>query len=182
MRFGFLTPYTCRYYALIVGVVTFLYLYLTVRLAQWRANIRREMTNKSREEDAVKNDSMIAYETVKYFNAEEYEFGRYRGAVQAFQRAEYQVLLSLNIMNVSQNVVFTLGLMAACFLCAYQVTTGQVKVGRFVTLLTYLAQLQVCGSEPCARVVESGMLMCATGALEFLWDFLPEHPVIYDQL
>lgn len=101
------------------------------------------MVNKSREEDAVKNDSMIAYETVKYFNAERYEFGRYREAVKAFQRAEYRVSLSLNIMNVTQNVVFTLGLLIACFLSAYQVASGQVKVGRFVTLLTYLAQLQV---------------------------------------
>lgn len=130
------------YYALIVGVVTFLYLYLTIRLAQWRAAIRREMTNKSREEDAVKNDSMIAYETVKYFNAEAYEFGRYRNAVETFQRAEYKVLLSLNIMNVSQNVVFTCGLLIACFLSAWEVTTGRRKVGKFVELLTYLAQLQ----------------------------------------
>lgn len=130
------------YYALIVAVVTFAYLYLTVRLAQWRADIRREMVNKSREEDAVKNDSMVAYETVKYFNAEAYEFNRYREAVRAYQRAEYRVLLSLNVMNVTQNVVFTLGLLIACFLSAYQVTTGQVKVGRFVALLTYLAQLQ----------------------------------------
>jgi ABC-type transport system involved in Fe-S cluster assembly fused permease/ATPase subunit len=71
-------------------------------MAQWRADIRREMVNKSREEDAVKNDSMIAYETVKYFNAEDYEFGRYRDAVNSFQKAEYRVLLSLNIMNISQ--------------------------------------------------------------------------------
>jgi ABC-type transport system involved in Fe-S cluster assembly fused permease/ATPase subunit len=113
-----------------------------VRLAQWRADIRREMVNKSREEDAVKNDSMIAYETVKYFNAEAYEFGRYRDAVKAYQKAEYMVLFSLNVMNVSQNVVFTLGLLVACFLSAYQVSQGQVKVGRFVALLTYLAQLQ----------------------------------------
>lgn len=130
------------YYALIVAVVTFCYLYLTIRMAQWRADIRREMVNKSREEDAVKNDSMIAYETVKYFNAEDYEFGRYRDAVNSFQKAEYRVLLSLNIMNISQNLVFTLGLLVACFLSAYQVTIGEAKVGKFVALLTYLAQLQ----------------------------------------
>lgn len=111
-------------------------------MAQWRADIRREMVNKSREEDAVKNDSMIAYETVKYFNAETYEFGRYRSAVRAYQRAEYHVLLSLNVMNVTQNLVFTIGLVIACFLSAYQVTTGQTDVGKFVSLLTYLAQLQ----------------------------------------
>ena len=85
---------------------------------------------------------MVSYETVKYFNAEQYEFNRYRDSVQTFQKAEYKVLISLNIMNISQNLVFTLGLMVACFICAYQITTGQRKVGKFVSLLTYMAQLQ----------------------------------------
>ncbi|KAI9828529.1 MAG: hypothetical protein M1819_006585 [Sarea resinae] len=130
------------YYAMVVAIVTFCYLYLTIRMAQWRAEIRRQMVNASREEDAVKNDSMVSYETVKYFNAESYEFNRYRGAVEAYQRAEYQVMFSLNIMNVTQNLVFTLGLLVTCFIAAYQVTNGQRKVGRFVALLTYMAQLQ----------------------------------------
>ena len=85
---------------------------------------------------------MVSYESVKYFNAEQYEFDRYRSAVTDFQKAEYKVLISLNIMNVSQNLVFTLGLMVTCFIAAYQVSTGQRKVGDFVTLLTYMAQLQ----------------------------------------
>lgn len=85
---------------------------------------------------------MVSYETVKYFNAEQYEFDRYRQAVRTFQRAEYKVLLSLNVMNVTQNLVFTLGLLITCFIAAYQVTTGQRKVGQFVGLLTYMAQLQ----------------------------------------
>ena len=85
---------------------------------------------------------MVSYETVKYFNAESYEFKRYRGAVQDFQKAEYKVLISLNIMNVSQNLVFTTGLLIICFIAAYQVTSGQRKVGDFTALLTYMAQLQ----------------------------------------
>ncbi|KAE8149129.1 hypothetical protein BDV25DRAFT_156858 [Aspergillus avenaceus] len=130
------------YYALVVTIVTFCYLYVTVRMAQWRAEIRRQMVNASRQEDAVKNDSMVSYETVKYFNAEDYEFGRYRGAVSDFQRAEYHVLFSLNLMNTSQNTVFMLGLLIACFIAAYQVSLGQRDVGEFVSLLTYMAQLQ----------------------------------------
>lgn len=130
------------YYALVVTVVTFCYLYVTVRMAQWRAEIRRQMVNASRQEDAVKNDSMVSYETVKYFNAEDYEFGRYRGAVSDYQRAEYHVLFSLNLMNTSQNTVFMLGLLIACFIAAYQVSLGQRRVGDFVSLLTYMAQLQ----------------------------------------
>jgi len=85
---------------------------------------------------------MVSYETVKYFNAEGYEFDRYRNAVGDYQRAEYKVLISLNIMNVTQNLVFTLGLLVTCFIAAYQVTNGQRKVGQFVALLTYMAQLQ----------------------------------------
>lgn len=130
------------YYALVITVVTFWYIYLTIRMAQWRAEIRREMVNADREEDAVKNDSMVSYETVKYFNAEAYEFNRYRTAVEKFQAAEYQVLFSLNIMNISQNMVFMVGLLVTCFIAAYQVTTGQQDVGKFVTLITYMGQLQ----------------------------------------
>lgn len=85
---------------------------------------------------------MVSYETVKYFNAEEYEFGRYRGAVSDFQKAEYHVLFSLNLMNTSQNTVFMMGLLIACFIAAYQVSLGQRDVGQFVSLLTYMAQLQ----------------------------------------
>jgi ABC-type transport system involved in Fe-S cluster assembly fused permease/ATPase subunit len=85
---------------------------------------------------------MVSYETVKYFNAEQYEFGRYRAAVQDFQTAEYKVLISLNVLNVSQNLVFMLGLLVICFIAAYQVTTGQRTVGDFVGLLAYMAQLQ----------------------------------------
>lgn len=130
------------YYALVVAVVTFWYIYLTIRMAQWRAEIRRQMVNSDREVDAVKNDSMVSYETVKYFNAEEYEFNRYREAVTKYQKAEYSVYISLNFMNVTQNLVFMVGLMISCFIAAYQVTTGQIRVGKFVALLTYMAQLQ----------------------------------------
>ncbi len=79
---------------------------------------------------------MVSYETVKYFNAEPNEFNRYRGAVNDYQRAEYKVLISLDIMSVLQNLVFILGLLVTCFIAAYQVTTGLRKVGQFVGLLT----------------------------------------------
>lgn len=90
----------------------------------------------------TRNDSMVSYETVKYFNAEAYEFQRYRNAVSKTQQAQWKVATTLNIMNISQNIVFTLGLMIVCFIAAYQVTSGQQNVGLFVLVLTYMAQLQ----------------------------------------
>ncbi|KAG9239021.1 putative heavy metal tolerance protein [Amylocarpus encephaloides] len=130
------------YYALIVSIITFSYLYLTIRLARWRSESRRAMTNLNREEEAMKSDSLGSYETVKYFNAENYEFTRYRNAINAFQTMEYKVIVSLNTLNISQNMVFMVGLLCTSLLSAYQVTIGLREVGDFVTLLTYMAQLQ----------------------------------------
>ncbi|KAJ5497452.1 hypothetical protein N7463_009439 [Penicillium fimorum] len=130
------------YYALAVAIMTFFYLYSTVKIASWRANMRRQMVNASRQEDAVKNDSLVSYETVKYFNAEKYEFSRYREAVSDYLRAEWHSLFAQNLMNIFQNVVFMLGLLITCFICAYQVARHQRAVGQFMTLLTYMAQLQ----------------------------------------
>ncbi|KAJ5601895.1 hypothetical protein N7510_011429 [Penicillium lagena] len=139
---GYFLIFFDAYYALVVAISTFGYLYVTIRMAQWRATIRRQMVNASRQEDAVKNDSMVSYETVKYFNAEQYEFDRYRGAVSDYQKAEYHVLFSLTLLNTCQNTVFMFGLLITCFIAAYQVSMGQQPVGRFVALLTYMAQLQ----------------------------------------
>ncbi|KAG4434977.1 hypothetical protein IFR05_009531 [Cadophora sp. M221] len=167
------------YYALVVGIITFAYLYLTVRMARWRSVQRRQMTNLSREEDAVKNDSLTSYETVKYFNAEEYEFNRYRQAVVAFQKMEYQVTISLNVLNISQNMVFMTGLLVTSFISAYQVTTGIRKAGDFVTLLTYMAQLQqplnFFGSF--YRSVQNAMI-----SGERLLELFKEQPTVVDEL
>ncbi|KAI8952018.1 ABC transporter-like protein [Xylaria longipes] len=129
-------------YAVIVCIVTFYYLFLTIRLASKTANMRRAMSNADREEEAVKNDSIISYETVKYFNAEDFEFNRYRNAIKNFQKAEAQVTWSISSMNMYQSLVFMTGMLAAVMFGAYQVTQGQREVGDFVALITYLGQLQ----------------------------------------
>ena len=165
------------YYALVIAIVTFWYVYLTIRMAQWRADIRRDMVNADREEDAVKNDSMVSYETVKYFNAEPWEFERYKNAVQKFQFAEYRVLASLNLMNVIQNMVFMLGLLITCFLAAYQVASGQRGIGAFTTLLQYMMQLQ----QPLNffgtfyRMIQSAMINS-----ERLLELFKEKPTVVD--
>ncbi|KAI1375920.1 hypothetical protein F4677DRAFT_454778 [Hypoxylon crocopeplum] len=129
-------------YAVIVCSITFYYLFLTIRMASKTADQRRAMSNADREEEAVKNDSIISYETVKYFNAEDFEFNRYREAIQNFQVAEAKVTWSISTMNICQSLVFMIGMLVAMMLGAYQVTMGSRKVGDFVTLMTYLGQLQ----------------------------------------
>ncbi|KAI0901763.1 hypothetical protein F4806DRAFT_490238 [Annulohypoxylon nitens] len=129
-------------YAVIVCSITFYYLFLTIRMASKTADQRRAMSNADREEEAVKNDSIISYETVKYFNAEDFEFNRYKEAIHNFQVAEAKVTWSISTMNICQSLVFMIGMLVAMMLGAYQVTMGSRKVGDFVTLMTYLGQLQ----------------------------------------
>lgn len=79
---------------------------------------------------------------MKYFNAEQYEFTRYRDAVSNYLDSEYHSLFAQNLMNIVQNTIFMLGLLVTCFIATYQVASGERPVGQFVTLLAYMTQLQ----------------------------------------
>ena len=121
---------------------------------------------------------MVSYETVKYFNAETYEFNRYREAIRDYQKSEYTVTLALQVMNISQTFIFMLGLTIVCFIAAYQVSIDKIRVGKFVSLLTYMVQLQ----SPLAffgtfyRVIQSSMI-----AAERLLELFKEQPTVVDR-
>lgn len=129
-------------YALWATIITFSYLVLTIQMASTRADQRRDMVNADREEEAVKNDSITAYETVKYFNAEDFEFARYREAIKTFQKAEARVTAGMNMMNMCQTIVFTTGMLIVMAIAAYEVVLGSRSISEFVMVLTYLNQLQ----------------------------------------
>ena len=130
------------YLGLVVAITTFLYIYVTIRIASWRVTLRRNYTNADREMEAVKNDSLHSWDTVKYFNAEEYEFDRYRESIKVMQGFEFFVEVTLALMNTVQGTLFMIALLSVCFIEAYQVSVGYQTVGNFVTLLIYMAQLQ----------------------------------------
>ncbi|KAK4062088.1 uncharacterized protein Triagg1_10054 [Trichoderma aggressivum f. europaeum] len=129
-------------YAQLNLVDTCWYLYMTIKMAATRADQRREMTNADREEEAVKNDSISSYETVKYFNAEEYESNRYRAKVQVFQKAEAQVQTGMVLMNICQTLVFNFGRIVAALLCGWQVLVGMRSTGDWFVVVSYMTQLQ----------------------------------------
>ncbi|KAF4978819.1 hypothetical protein FZEAL_4863 [Fusarium zealandicum] len=129
-------------YAEINLVDTCWYLYMTIKMASTRADQRRVMTNADREEEAVKNDSISSYETVKYFNAEEFESRRYQGKVGVFQNAEAQVQMGMMKMNICQTVVFNLGRIIAALVCGWQVAMGLRTTGDWFLTVSYLTQLQ----------------------------------------
>jgi ABC-type transport system involved in Fe-S cluster assembly fused permease/ATPase subunit len=129
-------------YALAVAVITFYYLHISIQMARTRADERREMVNKDREEEAVKNDSITSYETVKYFNAEGREFARYRDAMAQFQAAEAKVFYGVQQMNIAQTAVFMAGIFVIVALFAFEVAQGSRTVAEFVSMMSYLTQLQ----------------------------------------
>lgn len=129
-------------YAQINLIDTCWYLYMTIKMASTRADQRREMTNADREEEAVKNDSISSYETVKYFNAEEYESNRYRDKVGAFQKAEAKVQMGMVMMNICQTLVFNLGRILAALICGWQVAVGMRDSSEWFVVISYLTQLQ----------------------------------------
>ncbi|KIW34875.1 uncharacterized protein PV07_01622 [Cladophialophora immunda] len=130
------------YLGLVVAIVTFLYIYVTIRLASWRVTLRRNYVNAQREMEAVKNDSLHSWDTVKYFNAEDYEFNRYRSSIKLMQNFEYWVDVTLAYMNTVQGALFMVALLIASFIEAFEVAQGDQTVGNFVLLITYMAQLQ----------------------------------------
>lgn len=138
----FLTAKFDIYLGLVVAIVTFLYIYVTIRLAAWRVTLRRNYTTADREMEAIKNDSLHSWDTVKYFNAEAYEFERYRKSIKSMQGYELMVEMTLALMNTVQGTLFMVALLAVCYIEAYQVSVGYQTVGNFVTLLFYMAQLQ----------------------------------------
>ena len=138
----FLTVTFDIYIGLVVAITTVLYIYVTIRLASWRVKLRRDYVTADREMEAVKNDSLHSWDTVKYFNAEGYEFTRYRSSIIVMQKFEYWVQVTLSYMNTVQGALFMMALLSACFIEAYQVAHGYRTVGKFVILITYMAQLQ----------------------------------------
>jgi ATP-binding cassette, subfamily B, vacuolar membrane transporter HMT1/ACLQ len=84
----------------------------------------------------------MAYETVQHNCAVKAETEKFKNQVTVYQKAERLVLLSLNLLNVTQSSVFTLGTAMIVGVSAYKISIGQQKVSEFVTLISYFAQLQ----------------------------------------
>jgi len=92
--------------------------------------------------DVHRTDAILAYETVQHNCAVQAETQNFRNQVVVYQKAERLVQLSLNLLNVTQSSVFTLGTALIVAVSAYKISIGQQKVSEFVTLIMYFTQLQ----------------------------------------
>ncbi|KAI6053775.1 ATP-binding cassette sub-family B member 6 [Marmota monax] len=129
------------WFGLIVFLCMSLYLILTIVVTEWRTKFRRAMNTQENATRARAVDSLLNFETVKYYNAEGYEVERYQEAIIKYQGLEWKSSASLVFLNQTQNLVIGLGLLAGSLLCAYFVSEQKLQVGDFVLFGTYIIQL-----------------------------------------
>ncbi|MGA8928231.1 MAG: ABC transporter ATP-binding protein/permease, partial [Pseudolabrys sp.] len=129
-----------RYVAAIVATVA-VYMSYTYRATEWRIGIRRKMNDSDTDANIKAIDSLLNYETVKYFSAEEREAGRYDRAMARYEDASVHAYTSLAVLNAGQAVIFTCGLAAAMVMCAFEIKAGTKTVGDFVLINAMMIQL-----------------------------------------
>jgi ABC-type transport system involved in Fe-S cluster assembly fused permease/ATPase subunit len=128
-------------YVVVVLVAVLMYMVYTYRATEWRIGIRRKMNDSDTDANVKAIDSLLNYETVKYFGAEQREAQRYDGAMARYEDASVKAYTSLSILNAGQAVIFTIGLATAMVLCAYEVRAGTKTVGDFVLINAMMIQL-----------------------------------------
>jgi ABC-type transport system involved in Fe-S cluster assembly fused permease/ATPase subunit len=128
-------------YVVVIGVTVALYMWFTYLATEWRINIRREMNSSDTDANVKAIDSLLNYETVKYFSAETHEGRRYDRSMERYEEASVKAYVSLAVLNAGQAAMFTLGLAATMVLCVYGIQHGTKTVGDFVMINAMMIQL-----------------------------------------
>src|SRR4051812_49282688 len=128
-------------YVLATMITVVIYMYYTYVATEWRIEIRRTMNDSDTEANTKAIDSLLNYETVKYFSAEEREAARYDRSMQRYEQASVKTYTSLAVLNTGQAIIFTAGLTATMLMCAIGVRNGQNTVGDFVMVNAMMIQL-----------------------------------------
>ena len=128
-------------YVVVVLLTVGLYVWFTFWASERRISIRRDMNESDTEAHSKAVDSLLNYETVKYFGNEEHEARRFDASMARYERAAIRTYTSLGVLNTGQAVIFTLGTVACMLLAARDVTRGTLTVGDFVMINAILMQL-----------------------------------------
>jgi ATP-binding cassette subfamily B protein len=131
------------WYLAIVSVTIGLYIWFTFAVTEWRVKLRREMNDSDTDANQKAIDSLLNYETVKYFSAEEREAARYDVSMRAYAQAALKTAYSLSLLNFGQSVLITAGLVGVMVLAALGVQDGSLTVGDFVMVNAYMVQITI---------------------------------------
>jgi ATP-binding cassette, subfamily B, heavy metal transporter len=128
-------------YVVVIVLTVIAYTAFTYLATEWRIGIRRRMNDSDTDANVKAIDSLLNYETVKYFSAEEREARRYDRSMQRYEEASVEAYVSLAVLNAGQAAIFTVGLAVAMVMCAYGVQQGRHTVGDFVMINAMMIQL-----------------------------------------
>jgi ATP-binding cassette subfamily B protein len=129
------------WYLVVVALTIWIYVWFTFKVTEWRVEIRRRMNDRDTEANQKAVDSLLNFETVKYFNAEEREASRYDGSMQGYEKAAVETQVSLAWLNAGQTILITAGLVAVMVMAAKGVQAGRYTVGDFVMVNAYMIQI-----------------------------------------
>ncbi|MYM54220.1 ABCB family ABC transporter ATP-binding protein/permease [Thalassovita mangrovi] len=129
------------WYLAVVVLTIAIYVWFTFKVTEWRVKLRREMNDQDTDANQKAIDSLLNFETVKYFGAEAREAARYDGAMQAYSRAALKTAYSLAFLNFGQALLITSGLAAVMVMAAIGVQKGDLTVGDFVMVNAYMIQI-----------------------------------------
>src|SRR5437764_684571 len=128
-------------YVLATLITVVIFMYFTYAATEWRIEIRRKMNDSDTEANTKAIDSLLNYETVKYFGSEEREATRYDRSMQRYEQTSVKSYTSLAVLNTGQAAIFTAGLTATMMMCALGVRSGHNTVGDFVMINAMMIQL-----------------------------------------
>jgi len=128
-------------YMAIVLITIVLYIWFTFSVTEWRVKVRKEMNDKDTDANQKAIDSLLNFETVKYFGAEEREALRYDESMRGYEAAALKTSYSLAFLNFGQTLLITLGLIAVMIMAAMGVQRGEFSVGDFVMANAYMIQI-----------------------------------------
>src|SRR5262249_51141043 len=129
-----------RYVAVVLATVV-CYMLFTYYATEWRIGIRRRMNDSDTDANVKAIDSLLNYETVKYFVAEEREARRYDRAMARYEDASVKSYVSLAVLNAGQAAIFSIGLAISMVMCAYGIKQGTTTVGDLVMINAMMIQL-----------------------------------------
>ncbi|MFL5313971.1 MAG: ABCB family ABC transporter ATP-binding protein/permease [Microvirga sp.] len=140
---GILTwQFDWRYAAVVLGMVA-IYLVYTYQATEWRIAIRKRMNDSDTDANTKAVDSLLNYETVKYFGAEARETERYDRSMARYERASTETYTSLAVLNAGQAAIFTVGMTIIMGLAASDIMAGRTTIGSFVLVNAMLVQLYI---------------------------------------
>ncbi len=128
-------------FAAITFVAVALYITFTLRVTEWRIKYRREMNRTDSEANTRAIDSLLNFETVKYFGNEEHEADRFDSAMARYEGAAVHDRESLSLLNIGQGFIIAFGMCGVMLLAGQGVINGEMTVGDFVLVNTFMMQL-----------------------------------------